>query len=195
MRRRSNICVLMILFCLLLTACGRQKTLEAAEAIGKLYAELDSASMQVALEADFGDRVSAFSLQYQYSSEGRSTVEILAPEEVRGVKAHIEAGQTELVFDGLILETGPLPGTGLTPVDALPVMLRTWGHGYVDSTGQETIEDNSCVRVVYKSTVAGTQIEHNVWFSADTYKPVKAEILSDGVRIISCVFETFSMGE
>lgn len=195
MKRKQFLCLLMIPLCLVLTSCKRQSTMDASEKIRGLYAEMQSCSLQTVLKADFGDRVNEFTLQYDFSREGRSAVEILAPEEVRGVRATIEAGQTELSFDGVILETGPLPGTGLTPVDALPVMLKAWGEGYVSSVGHEKIDGVECVLIVCKSTVSGVETEYRSWFDAEDYKPVKAEVMADGVRVIECEFEKFSFGE
>ena len=192
MRHRAIACVLLITFCL--TACGRQKTMDAAAEIAAFYAGLNNAEMQVTLRADFGDRVSEFVLKYTFAEEGPSTVEVLEPEEVRGVKAVIEAGQSQLVFDGLMLETGPLPGTGLTPMDALPVMLNTWRAGYVSSSGWEKLDGAECFHVVYKSTVSGVEIQQDAWFAADSFKPLKAETMSGGVRVIECVFDTVTFG-
>lgn len=195
MRRRLLFCVLMTVLCLFFASCGRQKTIDDAERIAKLYAELENASMQATIQADFGDRVSVFTLRFDYARDAVSTIEILAPEEVKGIKATIEAGQTELAYDGLMLETGPLPGTGLTPVDALPVIVQTWGHGYMSSTGVEKIDGVSYVRIVYKSTVSGVEVEHSAWFDQRTYQPLKAETMANGARVITCTFDTFTMGE
>ncbi|MDR2671088.1 MAG: hypothetical protein LBC26_05145, partial [Oscillospiraceae bacterium] len=136
--------------------------------------------------------VNTFTLRFDYDRDGESVVEILAPEEVRGVRATIAAGETALSYDDLILETGPLPGTGLTPVDALPVMLKTWGEGYVASTGREKLDGVACLLMVYKSTAAGVEVEQRVWFEKETSKPVRAETYAANVRVIDCVFETFS---
>ena len=89
-----------------------------------------------------------------------------------------------------MLDTGPLPDTGLTPVDALPVMLTTWQSAYVSSVGQEKLDDAPCFHVVYKSTVSGVEIQQDAWFAADTYKPLRAETFSGGTRVIECVFDT-----
>jgi outer membrane lipoprotein-sorting protein len=175
-----------------LAACGRSVAIDDAEAVRALYADLRRCSLQAALTADFGDAVSEFTLRFDYNREGESAVEILAPEEVRGVRATIGAGETTLSYDGLILETGPLPGTGLTPVDALPVMLKTWGEGYVSSTGREKLDGVACLLVVYKSTAAGVEVEQRVWFETETYKPVRAETYAANARVIACAFEKFS---
>ena len=188
MKHRIVFCVLMILLCL--ASCSRRETMDEAGEIADFYAELTQANMQVTLSADFGDRVSVFVLKYTFFEDAASTVEILEPEEVRGVKAVIEAGQSKLEYDGLILETGPLPGTGLTPMDALPVMLNTWRSGYVFSVGSEKLDGEACLHVVYKATVSGVEIQQDAWFDASTYKPIKAETAADGVRVIDCVFDT-----
>ncbi|MDR3207888.1 MAG: hypothetical protein LBT60_06095 [Oscillospiraceae bacterium] len=194
MKRRLLGLLLMLPFCLLWASCHRQETVTATNDVAALYAALESATTQATLSADFGDRVIEFTLRYDFVRDGVSTVEILAPEEVRGIKATIEAGRTELIYDGLILETGSLPGTGLTPADALPAMFRAWGSGYAASTGRETLDGEACLHVVYKSTVGGVEIEQNAWFAADTFKPLKAETMAGGRRVIACVFDTFTFG-
>ncbi|MDR0382344.1 MAG: hypothetical protein LBH86_10190 [Oscillospiraceae bacterium] len=187
----ARLCALAMILALT-AACGRSGAIDDAEAARTLYAGLRHCSLQAVLTADFGDAVNEFTLQFDYDRDGESAVEILAPEEVRGVRATIAEGETTLSYDGLILETGPLPGTGLTPMDALPVMLKTWGEGYVASTGREKLDDVACLLVVYKSTAAGVEVEQRVWFETETYKPVRAETYAAGTRVIDCVFEKFS---
>lgn len=51
------------------------------------------------------------------------TLVITAPEEVAGITATVENGQTFLKFDGVQLETGPLNADGLSPLDALPAFI------------------------------------------------------------------------
>lgn len=188
MRHRSLVCVLMITLCL--GSCARTEVADTTAQIADFYAGLEHAVMQVTMKADFGDRAIPFVLQYAFVRDGDSTVEILAPEEVRGVKAVIAAGQSRLTYEDLILETGPLSGAGLTPVEALPAMLNAWQSAYVSSAGQEKLDDSPCIHVVYKSTVSGVEIQQDAWFAADSFKPLKAETLAGGIRVIECVFDT-----
>ncbi len=181
---------LMGLFCLgLLSACSSSADApQEAEAFRAFISEKSSATMEAVVSADYGDRVYDFTLRYDYLRDGKSTIEIMEPEPVRGIRATIEAGQTQLEYDGMILDTGALPGTGLSPVDVLPTMLKTWSEGYLDSAGKESLDGRDVLHFVFTSTVSEVSIEQHVWVEQESFTPVRAEMMADGTRVLSVLF-------
>ena len=106
--RKYLICVLMTT--LLLAGCGPAGVSEAEElalTIRGEYLAMESCAARAAVTADYGQRV------YQYemavSVNGPETVLALsAPETVAGLTARLSGAESQLEFDGLSVETGPI---------------------------------------------------------------------------------------
>ena len=181
-----------LLLCLSLlichTACTPANHEAVAGDIAQFYTKMTNGRLDAEVLANFSDRVQDFTLRYTYRQVGNSEIEILAPEDIAGITATIQAGQSALVFDGVVLETGPLPGTGLTPVDLLPALMAAWQNGHMSALGEDVTEESNAFHLTYRSTVEGVAIEKHTWFKKQTYKPIKAEVLADGLCVLSAVF-------
>ncbi len=178
--------VLMIL--LLLCSCARESK-SGADAIRDHYRALESASYAVTQRTDFGDRVMDFKLIYKYSASSGDAFELLEPEALRGIKATLGGEGAKIEFEGMLLELGKLPGTGLSPLEALPFMVGQWREGYVTSEGKEKLDDIPCKRLTYKTAQGGVSVEHHAWFRESDCSPARAELFFDGTLTVSCEFE------
>ena len=111
-------------------------------------------------------------------------MEVLEPELIRGVKARMSADGTQLVYDSVSVDTGDDGGTSLSPMGALPLLLRSLRGGALDSAWKE---DGSCaVRLVPEDDIAVT-----VLFDADM-KPETAEIEYAGKGVLFLDITEFS---
>lgn len=185
MKRLSPVLMSLLLLC----SCSGNSSGGGAEAVRDYYKTLESAAYTVTQRTDFGDRVMDFKLSYTHSAAQGDTFEILEPEAIKGIKASLKGEGAQIAFEDMILELGKLPGTGLSPLEALPFMLVQWKDGHVTSEGKETADGKSCVRLSYKTTQGGVAVEHHAWFDAKTYAPMRAELLFDGAQVVSCTFE------
>lgn len=86
------------------------------------------------------NRVCEYTLRYASSEDGE-TIEVLYPELITGISAHIEDEESELIFDGAILETGSGVVDGLSPMTSLPVFMDFIREGHVENICSEEIED------------------------------------------------------
>ena len=119
--RRLSVCALMMGL-VFLTACGGEdrgeNTDELALDMRGTYLSLSGCTAELELIADYGERVYEYGLSLSYQREGDTTITVTAPEEAAGVTARITGGETFLEYDGASLETGPLDGSGLSPIEA-----------------------------------------------------------------------------
>ncbi|MCL2081023.1 MAG: hypothetical protein FWH16_02870 [Oscillospiraceae bacterium] len=180
---------LIIILCLLLAACGSGAAEGGAELVREKYRS--PVKLAANITADFGDRAGVYSIIYEHAQD-TGVITIEKPDEIAGIKATVGEGGGTLEYDGLILETGKLAGTALTPIDAVPTMLATWSGGYMTDAGTERRKGIRCYRLTYSQTIDGAVVEQQAWFEMETLAPVYAETLVDGRLVISCEFTELS---
>lgn len=177
---------------LLLAGCGgggkTTSSEELALAIQKDFASMTTCSCQVALTADYETRVFDYVLDVAYDVSG-ADLTIVEPEIARGVTAHIEAGQTQLVYDGFSLDAGSLTADGLSPVETVPAFYRAISQGYIanlDGNGET-------LTVTYRpgESQPGVGLETVVTFDARTKTPLWGELFYDGTRIVTAQVKDF----
>ncbi len=196
--RRAH-CALMIILALLLSGCsGRTQADRAEELLSELrgkYLEMTACSGHVDMTADYGARVYEFGVDLSWQREGETTLTLTAPENVAGVVARIREGETALEFDGVMLETGPLNSTGLSPVDALPALLGYAREGFAAECTLEGTEGAELLRVIFRDPQAqpGEGAEAQMWFDPDTAALTAAELSEGGETVLRCEFSGFTM--
>ena len=191
--RKRLICVLMMT--LFLTGCGGGGGKEAEElalSIRGEYLAMESCAIQASVTADYGQRVYQYELAAAVSGE-ETVLTLSAPETVAGLTARLAGEESQLEFDGLSVETGPLDGDGLTPVSAVPALLEAARSGYITACGLEG--EGTVLRVDCGDPTGspGSGVEYALWFDASTHTLTKGEISVDGFRVILCEFSQFTM--
>jgi hypothetical protein len=166
---------------------------DPSAAIRLSYIEAEACSIQAILTADFGDRVTVFQVLYTYRKNGDDIVEILAPAEVAGLRAVIRKDGSSLQYEGVSLETGNLPGTGIAPVEALGGILAALREGSQTAWGREVFRSTPSVTLEFSTKVGDTEIVRRLWMEERTGLLLYAEISADGRRVLSVEVETLSM--
>ena len=110
----------------------------------------------------------------------------MEPESIAGLTAEVSVSGTSIEYDGVRLETGSLDQSGLSPIDALPVIISQWQNGYILSCGQMSVFAADAIVI---ETEISDKIIQKTWFDVKTHMPVRSEIMSDGYMVIECVFE------
>ena len=168
----------------LLTACGGTAAGDPAEelalAVRGEYLAMERCAAEVAVTADYGQRVYEFLLSA--AVDGEETVLTLR--------------EPELEYDGLALDTGPMAGDGLSPVSARSALLTAARSEYMAECALERTGDSELLRVLCADPEAapGTGRETTLWFDPETYALVQGEISVDGYRVIQCRLSGFTKG-
>lgn len=116
-----------------------------------------------------GDRVSVYLLDYRLSP-GEETVEVLSPELIAKVKAHMEGEKPKLSYDGVILEAG---GEGLSPMTALPLFNDFITEGHAESVWTEEIDGQELLVSELELADGSKMI---LWLTMQNLSPQYAEI-------------------
>lgn len=196
-RRGTGLCVLMMTLWLSLAACGGGATgaEQMALDIRGEYLAMEGCSAELAVTADYGQRVYEYGLALEYHREGECVLTVISPEAVAGVTARLKDGSGSLEYDGVWVETGPLDESGMSPMDAVPVLLEYATEGFIAECAMEDWDQGQVLRVICRDleAQAGTGRECSLWFDPDSHALLRGELSQDGYTVIQCVFADFQM--
>ncbi|MCI8477428.1 MAG: hypothetical protein HFE97_03640 [Oscillospiraceae bacterium] len=189
----------MIALLLLLSACGGagssgNEAEQLALEIRTEYLNMTACTAALELTADYGQRVYQYSMDLNYQREGATTLTVTAPENIAGMTACLEEGETALEYDGLHMETGPLTQDGLSPIDAVPALLTSVREGFLAECVLEELDGVQALHTSSRDPEAspGQGVEIQLWFDAATHALLQGEIAQDGFTVIHCKFSSFS---
>ena len=192
----KKVCTRMIsllLLCLLCGCTGADSNNDLTLELRSDFLSREGCSGVMELTADYGQRVYAYTVEFDGTVKDGMTLVITAPEEVAGITANIREGQTYLEYDGVRLETGPVNEEGLSPLDALPTFLTAMESGYIAETGSEMMGETEVLRICCRDpeTDPGQGLETVLWFVKAQKTLLRGEVRSDGFTVIQCEFSAF----
>lgn len=195
---RKALCALMMTLVLSLSACGGSQEPGAEELaldIRAKYLEMTACTGHVALTADYGQRVYDYGVDFTWEREGETVLTLTAPENVAGISARIAQGETALEYDGMMVETGPLDGAGLSPVDAVPALLAYAREGFMAECALEDWDGEERLHITCRDPESspGQGTEAQLWLEPDTGALLRGEVSADGATVIQGAFSAFSM--
>ncbi len=185
---------------LLLTGCAGKGESAAGQmqAVQTAYGRLANFTAQAEVTADYGQRVYGYSVDIKGDLKS-GTMTVNEPENIAGTVLTWTDGETELEYDGAVLDTGALSQSGLSPADAMPAVLTACRNGTVVDCCSDTLEEQN---VLYATLDAGNQDGCQVacWFQPESYALARAEVLQDGQVVITlnfteCSFQTTEKAE
>ena len=135
----------------------------------------DAVHVTAELRCEYDDRSVSFTLHCDETDEGYH-VSVLSPQEIAGVSVKLGAEMSQLSLDSITLDCGDLNDFGLSPVTALPTLLRALREGHAESYWTEG--DHTLCDLTFDDHVSA-----EVTLS-ETLSPLSAELRSDGrVRV------------
>lgn len=190
-------CVPMIALCLLLSACGAAGGTNKAQAAREPYQEMTNCSMEAAVTCGKEtEDLLTFTLKCDYVPDGTSTVEVLAPDTVAGVRATLDGKTMNLVYDDACLNTGTLSSEELSPATCLPVLMNALRNGWLLEENQEDWNEVPCLRLCMDQTGKnGGKIVTTIWLKQDDGTPLYGEIAVNDEIILQAEFTSFQFGD
>lgn len=179
---------------LLLCACGGREGEDPFQALQERFQSVTFVQTEAALTCNYQEEVRTYELMCSYTPE-RSRVEVKAPETVAGVAAEWDAGALTLSYDDMMLDAGPYSDTDMSPMWAVPALLKAMAEGYPLETGEEDLEDTECLRVTYE-TGRGEEnlLYHTVWLTREG-TPLRGEISGEDGVMYTIEFQSFTIEE
>ena len=193
--RKALLFALMMTLCLSLAGCGGETAeKQETEELQMKFQNLSAATVEAELTCHYGDEVRTYTLRCSYTPE-ESTVEVLAPEDLAGISATLTGGALTLQYDGILLDAGTYSGTEISPMWAVPSMLRAMGQGYPLETGREALGETECLRVTFEMTSSDGGKQYTaVWFDENGI-PLQGEITLEETVVYTAVLTQFTAEE
>ena len=190
---RRWLCVPMMM-ALLLSGCGAGETKETtADTLRGLYREMSGCTMEALVRCDQEGLEWEGSLACQYLPGGESTVEVLAPEEIAGVKAIVREEDWSLAYEGEILNILPVTEEELSGAVCLPRLMDALREGWLLEEGRETWAEKDCLRLRLDQTGQGEgKIISTLWLDSSDGTPVYGEVALEETTLFTVEFTAFS---
>lgn len=188
---RNWVCVPMITLFLLLTSCGGIREEEPTD-LRVRYQEMTGCFMEAVVSCDQEGTEWQGTLKCDYIPEGESTVEVLAPESVAGVKAVFTDTNWRLVYEEVSLNAGALSEEELSPALCLPRLVSALRDGWLLEENEEDWQEIPCVRITLdQSGAQDGKILSTVWLRQEGGTPLRGEISVEGEIILTAEFTDF----
>lgn len=184
----------MMTLLLLLAACtgGGDRENETAS-LRDRYHDMTGCTMEAAVSCDQEGLAWEAVLRCDYVPDGESTVEVLSPETIAGVKAILSEPDWRLEYEGDSLNAGTLSSEEISPAACLPRLMSALRDGWLLEENEEDWNGVSCLRLTVDQTgVKDGKILSTLWLRQDGGTPVRGEIAVDGEIILTADFTSFS---
>ena len=187
------LCVPMMM-ALLLGGCGAGETKEAsAETLRQLYREMSGCTMEAVIRCDQEGAEWEGTLQCEYLPGGESTVEVISPELIAGVKAVVREEDWSLAYEGDILNTLPVTEEELSPAVCLPRLMDALREGWLLEENRESWGEKECLRLRVDQTGQGEgKIISTLWLELTDGTPVYGEVALEEITLFTVEFTAFS---
>ncbi len=151
--------------------------------IQQTFSGAASLSFAADIRADYGDRVMDFGIDFTGKPEA-GVLTVTSPELIAGAQVKLGDGGAALSYSGAEVYTGEILPDGLSPVDAVPVMVSAWGEGLVTETVKERWGDTECLAALFR---IDDDVDLRTWFDGAGL-PLHAEFTFDGYTVIATDF-------
>ena len=188
-------CVPMMTLLLLLSACGGgggDGETEAAD-LRDRYHDCAGCTMEARVSCGQEGLLWEAELRCDYVPGGESTVEVLSPEEIAGVRAVLSDTDWRLEYQDASLNTGTLSDEEISPAACLPRLMSALRDGWLLEENEEEWNGVPCLRLTVDQTgVKDGKILSTVWLRQTDGTPVRGEIAVDGEILLTADFTSFS---
>lgn len=186
---RRWFCVPMMTLCLLLSGCGAGE-MQADPRAG--FRDMTGCSMEAVVTCDQSGLEWEAVLRCEYVPGGESTVEVLEPDSIAGVKAVLQDEDWLLEYEDVVLNAGSLGSEDISPAVCLPRLMDALREGWLLEENKEPWKETPCLRLTVDQSGSSGKILSTVWLRQEDGTPLRGEIAVDGEIILTAEFTNFA---
>ena len=187
---RKRVCVPMIALCLLLSGCGAE---QEEKDLREPYRSMIGCTMEAVVSCDQEGYVWEAALRCDYVPDGESSLEILEPETLAGVRAVVSDADWRLEYEELCLDMGTISREEISPVMCLPRLMDALREGWLLEENEENWVETPCLRLTVDQTGENKgKILSTLWLRLEDGLPVRGEISVEDEIILTAEFTNFT---
>lgn len=185
MRRIITVICLLIL----LAGCGGNNAeLDKAMTLRKNVISAEKCSFRASITAEYDDIIHSFDLKCETEKNHEMLFEVVKPDTIAGITGKITQSDGMLTFDNEMLAFALLIDGRLSPISAPWLMLQMIKGGYIVACGEE----GDGAHIQLEDTYEGEKILLDLYTDKHN-KPIRADIIWNGMRSLSVVVSDFSI--
>ena len=124
--------------------------------------------------------------------DGKSTVEVLEPETIAGIRAVLDGDGGRIEYEDICLNAGTLGSQHLSPAACLPGIISALRDGWLLEENREKWKEIPCVRMTFDQDGGHDgKIVSTIWLKEEDGTPLRGEISTDGKKILTAEFTEF----
>ena len=182
----KKLAALMIALVILTGCTGKRDEMDRAMNLRAALLGSGGCSFTAHICADYGDAVHEFTLYCEGMTNGDLGFRVEAPETIAGITGRFKGKEGALTFDEAALAFPLLADDQVTPVSGPWIFLKTLLGGYLTGCNQE----EEYLHLIINDSYEEDALELEIWLDAEN-KPIRAEIIYDGRRIVTMGIENF----
>lgn len=164
--------------CISLSGC--RTSLDVSKAVAEKYQMSIQATVQISA-------IAGVSCDYKLecmTDANASTIEIIQPDSLAGIKATIESTSCRIQYEDIMIDSLMLPVPGMTPVDCFDQTIYSLRQEIPTQYSYEKRNETECLCLTYESEESGYVLIRTVWLNEDTMELLEGEYYLDGVLIM-----------
>jgi len=187
---RKEICVPMMTLCLMLCSCGAKEA--EPESVQSRYQEMAGCTMEAEICCDQKGTEWEAVLRCDYIPGENSTVEVLLPETIAGIRAVFDDTEWCLEYEDAVLDIGTLSEEKISPALCLPLLMDALREGWILEENTEDWNGVPCLRVTMDQSGDHGKIISTLWLRQDDGTPLRGEVSVEGEIILTAEFTSFT---
>ncbi len=180
---------------LLLSACGISHSENSQDRLQKISEQYQNGSLEteVSITENLGEQNQSYQIAFQRIPDQQDHITILQPESVSGIEFTVAADETSTItYQDTVLQTGLPHLTGVTPADAVSVLLRDLGERLPAENWTEQTEQGERLAVSITDELDGQEVRKDVFLDPETGALCHGDIYVDDSCVLQLDFKKFT---
>lgn len=180
----------------LLCSCGMSQKGSTEKEMQNILSEYDDkASIQtdVTIEANLGEQTQTYEISYQHEPNMHDHLTILQPETVSGIEFTVSGDENDTItYEDTVLQTGMAQKRGLTPADAVSVLIQDIQNRLASEYWTEETDNGTLLAEKIASEEDGEKVSKDIYFDRESGALRHCDIYADNNCILQLDFKNFT---
>ena len=183
---KKGLALVVVVLCL--CGCSAESEMEQAMRFRDMLLSGNGCSFTAHITADYGDELQEFTMDCTGDNQGNLKFSVTEPESISGITGSASEAGGAMTFDDVALHFHLMAQDALSPVSAPWIFLKTLRSGYIVSACYE----EELLHLSIDDSFEDDALRLDIWLEEGSF-PIRAEILHDGMRILTLTIGNFQI--